>query len=240
MNPLFRNLDESSQEKLTHMQEKMDLNDENLKMSMKGSLSALNDGIIAIFITVMMLEIPFPSSPREYRSFVWSILIFFISFFVIANFWYENKRTFETMREADHPAVVVNFLFLAILALIPVMTKWILNDPERTAVISYGIVYFLTQLFSTLLYFTVVRKRFRNHMNLFFRITFSRIGFVMIVNLVLVILAWYFPRQTVYAYVLLPILSFFRPDRRKSHREKFFGNRKEVSDAADSSDQMSD
>ena len=239
MNPLFRNVDENSQEKLRHMQEKMDQNDENLKKSMKGSLSALNDGIIAIFITVMMLEIPFPASSKEYGSFIWSILIFFVSFFVIANFWYENKRTFETMREADHPTVVVNFLFLAVLALIPVMTKWILNDPERTAVVNYGVVYFLTQMFSTLLYFTVVRKRFRNHMNLFFRITLSRIGFVMIINLILIIFAWYFPQQTVYAYVLLPILSFFRPDRRKHHREKCFGNRQEVSYAENSSDQMS-
>lgn len=240
MNPLFRNLDESSSAKLKHMQEKMDQNDENLKKSMKGHLSALNDGIIAIFITVMMLEIPFPASMNEYGSFIWSILIFFVSFFVIADFWYENKRTFETMREADHPVIVVNFLFLAVLALIPVMTKWILNDPERMAVVNYGVVYFLTRFFSTLLYFTVVRKRFRNHMNLFFRITFSRIGLVTIINLILILFAWYFPQQTVYAYVLLPIFSFFRPDHGKRYRKNCLNEEKEDDDAANSSDQMSD
>lgn len=240
MNPLYRNLDENSEAKLRHMQEKMDQNDENLKKSMKGHLSALNDGIIAIFITVMMLEIPFPASRQEYRSFIWSILIFFVSFFVIADFWYENKRTFEAMREADHLVIVMNFLFLAMLALIPVMTKWILNDPERMAVVNYGIVFFLARLFSTLLYFTVVRKRFRNHMNLFVRITLSRIGIVLLVNLILIIFAWFFPAQTVYAYVLLPVISFFRPDHKSTHRKKCLNQKQEVSDAENSPDQMSD
>ena len=43
-------------------------------------------------------------------SFLWSIAVFFISFFTIAGFWYENKRIFETMREGDHLTVVMNFV----------------------------------------------------------------------------------------------------------------------------------
>lgn len=73
-------------------------------------------------------------------------------------------------------------------------------------------------------------------MNLFFRITLSRIGFVLVINLILIIFAWYFPEQTVYAYVLLPIFSFFRPDRRKEHRKNFMNLKQEELHAENSSD----
>jgi uncharacterized membrane protein len=82
------------------------------------TLSTLNDGVIAIFITVMMLGIPYPTSEWSYFDFLWSILVFWVSFFIIAGFWYDNKVVFLSMREADHLVVIANFLFLAVLALI--------------------------------------------------------------------------------------------------------------------------
>lgn len=77
-------------------------------------------------------------------------------------------------------------------------------------------------------------------MNLFVRITLSRIGIVLLVNLILIIFAWFFPAQTVYAYVLLPVISFFRPDHKSTHRKKCLNQKQEVSDAENSPDQMSD
>ena len=57
-------LNEDEIRKLDHIDERYKENAENVRVSMVGHLSALNDGIIAIFITVMMLEIPFPSPPN--------------------------------------------------------------------------------------------------------------------------------------------------------------------------------
>ena len=57
-------LSEENARKYQHMLEKREEGKERLKTSMVGHLSTLNDGVIAIFITVMMLEIPFPSSEK--------------------------------------------------------------------------------------------------------------------------------------------------------------------------------
>lgn len=107
----------------------------------KSHLETFNDGVIAIYITIMALEIPYPHGDVSIHSFLGTILIFFISFFVIANFWYDIHRTFLTFEKADHAIVVTDFLLLAFLALIPIMTKWVMHSPTKEAVIGYGILY---------------------------------------------------------------------------------------------------
>ena len=215
-----RRLGNEAAEKYEHMQRKAAENSRKLKGSMIGHLSTLNDGVIAIFITVMMLEIPFPTSRAEYTtSFLWSIAVFFISFFTIAGFWYENKRIFETMREGDHFTVVMNFVFLASLALIPVTTKWIINSPDRYAAMNFGIVYFLTTLFQELLRYAVLRKRFVNHREMFLMLASSKL-LVMLIGLgALMLLSYYFPRIAIVLYVILPVWTFFIPERERRTEE---------------------
>ena len=213
-NDIFKSrLDDESLAKYEHMQEKAAAANEKLKENMISHLSALNDGVIAIFITVMMLEIPFPTSRAEYDFFAWSVKVFFVSFFIIADFWYENKKIFQSMREADHLTIVVNFIFLAALALIPVTTKWILNAADKYAAINFGIVYFVTLLAQEWLRYAALRKRFVNHVGLFFRIIAARVIMLTIFVAVLLVLSYYYPRIAIMLYVVLPIYSFFRPRR---------------------------
>ena len=75
-----RLLTEEEREKYAHMNQRRETNSEKLKSGLKGHLSTLNDGVIAIIITIMLLELPFPSEVG-YKSFLWAILIFFVSFF---------------------------------------------------------------------------------------------------------------------------------------------------------------
>ncbi len=204
-------LNEEELEKYNHMQQKRAENSESLKKSLLGHVSALNDGVVAIIITIMLLEIPFPETPARYPGFLWSIVVFLISFFIVADFWYENKRSFETAREVDHPVLILNFMFLASLALIPVMTKWILNRTDGFAVMNYGVIYLSTLILQNLLTFAIVRKRFQNHCGLFPKMTLSRIGVILILNVAMIVLGSRFPRQIIILYSLLPVLDFLQP-----------------------------
>ena len=201
--------------KYEHMLRKTAENSRKLKASMIGHLSTLNDGVIAIFITVMMLEIPFPTSRAEYSTFLWSIAVFFISFFMIAGFWYENKRIFETMREGDHFTVVMNFVFLAALALIPVTTKWIMNSADRYSAINFGLVYFLTTLFQELLRYAVLRKRFANQKDMFHMIVSYKFVIMLASLAVLMLLSYFFPQIAIVLYVFLPVWTFFIPEKER-------------------------
>ena len=209
---IYRHFDEENIRKYEHMLEKKAENAEKLKTGMIGHLSALNDGVIAIFITVMMLEIPYPTSERTYWEFAWLILVFLVSFFIIADFWYDNKKILHMLREADHLIIVANFLFLASLALIPVTTKWIMSEVNRYSAMNFGLVYFLVTLFQQFLYYAAVRKRFRRHLKLFFAMIFARTGVLMAVNAVLIATAYFRPNWAVVLYIVLPVLSFFTPD----------------------------
>lgn len=205
-------LSADEQVKLDRFQEERSDNLEQLKGKMVGYLSALNDGVIAIFITVMMLEIPYPSATTSYHTFLWSIAIFMVSFFIIADFWYDNKRVFQTFREADHLVVVADFLFLASLALIPVTTTWIMNEGGRYATIHFGIVYLITLLMQQLLLFSGVRDRFRHHTSRLLRIILMHIGFILILDACLITLSWFYPKQAMVLFIAVPLISFFKPD----------------------------
>lgn len=205
-----RHMDDESIAKYEHMLEKRAENAEKLKSGMIGHLSALTDGVTAIFITVMMLEIPYPTSEKTYWGFLWSILVFLVSFFIIADFWYDNKAIFQAVREADHMVVVANFLFLAALALIPATTKWIINEPNRYSAVNFGIVYFLATLSQQFLYYAAIRKRFARHLKLFLVMMLSRISYLLAINAALIVLAFFYPQWAIPLYIILPIVSFFR------------------------------
>ncbi|MCD5563591.1 DUF1211 domain-containing protein [Lactobacillus delbrueckii subsp. lactis] len=107
-----------------------------------------NDGVIAIIITIVLVEIADPLSKSAYQDFFSQIFIYLISFFVVANFWYEIHYTFSFhIMRAGKMTMVCDFAFLASLSLIPVMTKWIMGDLSVLSVVCYGIVYFLVQIF---------------------------------------------------------------------------------------------
>ena len=209
-----KQFDKLSQDRIEKVQNEMFSNIEQLKVKMIGYLSALNDGVIAIFITVMMLEIPYPTSNQDYHTFLWSVAVFLISFFIIADFWYNNKRIFQTIQEADHTVVVADFLFLASLALIPVTTKWIMNGVDRYATVHFGIVYFITILMHQYLFFSGMRKLFDNNMGLFLRVIFTHTGIILAVDALLILVGWFYPRQATILFIALPIINFFMPDRR--------------------------
>ena len=206
-----RLLTEPERAKYEHMRQRRKENEQSLRASLKGHLSTLNDGVMAIIITVMLLEIPFPTSSEGYGAFLWAILIFLVSFFVVAGFWYDNKRAFELIREVDHPVMIVNFLFLAIVSLIPVMTKWIMRETTAFSVLNYGIVHMAALLLGEILYMVIVRKRFQGHGGLLAKLMLSKMGLILAMNVALMLLGWFFPRPVVILYVMLPILRFLLP-----------------------------
>ena len=206
-----RHLDPDSVAQYEHVLEKRSEQPDKLKKEMTGHLSTLNDGVMAIFITVMMLEIPYPTTERSYFEFFWSVLVFLVSFFIIADFWYENKAVFQIVREADHIVVVANFLFLASLALIPVTTKWIINETNRAGALHFGAVYCLTTLLHQFLYYTAVRTRLKRHLRLLLHMMAGRIGFLLAVNASLMLVAWFQPKWAILLYIILPVIRFFMP-----------------------------
>lgn len=183
----------------------------------KEHLDNLNDGVIAIILTVMVLEVPLPSQTGvSYRNFMGSIFIFLVSFFVVANFWYDLNRMLLVLTRVSKKMIINDFIFLAALSVIPMLTKWMMLQPSSLAVFDYGIAYFIANLMK-LIISANAWEEFFNEVEGSPRMFSVRLGrrllIVLIINAVLIFLAYAMPRWVLLAYLLLTIYNFFYPEK---------------------------
>jgi len=108
-------------------------------------LEALNDGVFAIVITLIVLELRVPDVPAgELRDALAklapALLPYALTFVTLGMLWFGNRTQSEQIRAADHPYVWLNLLFLGVIALIPFSAALLSRYPtDRTAVMIYGI-----------------------------------------------------------------------------------------------------
>lgn len=129
-----------------------------------GRIEAFSDGIFAIVVTLLVLEIHVPQvqgpdvSAALGRSLVAMLpkfLSYVLSFVIICIWWIAHHHLFHLLKKSDRGLLWLNCLFLLCLAFIPFPTALMGDYPrERIAVISYGAVMTLAGLsFSAMRYY---------------------------------------------------------------------------------------
>ena len=112
-------------------------------------LEAFSDGVFAIAITLLVIEIKVPEDTAhlaEQLRHLWpSYLGYVISFLVIGLIWANHHAMFDHIASADRMLLFLNTLLLLLVALIPftagVLASALRNhEGERTAVVLYGAV----------------------------------------------------------------------------------------------------
>jgi uncharacterized membrane protein len=113
----------------------------------------LTDGVIAIIITILVLDIRVPElgsgqtlaeSLTEVRP---TFISFVISFLLVGMFWMLHKQTFNQVRYIDHNSIWLNLLFLLALALVPYASSALGEySSEPTALHLYGAVLIIAAL----------------------------------------------------------------------------------------------
>ncbi len=182
------------------------------RRKLRAHLEVFSDAVVAIIVTVMLLEIPLPvGGESDYATFLGNIGIFFVSFIIIANFWYENHKLFQITDEISEVVVVLHLLFLAFLGLIPLLTRWIMIESTSFAMLNYGIALLLVNVLANALTYVVTRDRFA-HMPQTFRFWrrfwASRFAGALASTIVMTVVAYLFPRVGHWVFVVGPVLSF--------------------------------
>jgi uncharacterized membrane protein len=112
-------------------------------------IAAFTDGVMAIAITLLVLNIDVPDVPKGHGSLLdnrlydmWrDFLAYGISFAVIGRYWLIHHRFFATLERYDRRLVTQNLFFLAFLVLIPFTSDLIGTYGDiSTAVIAYALV----------------------------------------------------------------------------------------------------
>jgi uncharacterized membrane protein len=119
-----------------------------------GRLEAFSDGVIAVIITIMVLELKAPHGTdlASLRATAPTFVAYVVSFVYVGIYWNNHHHMLRAVGGIDGRSMWCNLLLLFWLSLIPFTTSWVgenLNATLPTAV--YGIVLLLNALAFTLL-----------------------------------------------------------------------------------------
>ena len=109
----------------------------------KGRLEAFTDGVVAIIITIMVLEIRVPegTSPAALRAGVPVLLAYILSYLNVGIFWNNHHHMLHVTERVDGRVLWANLGLLFWLSLVPFVIRWIDESgltPLPTA--AYGVV----------------------------------------------------------------------------------------------------
>jgi uncharacterized membrane protein len=139
-------------------------------MLTKNRLEAFSDGVFAIAITLLVIEIrpPTPAEGESLARALWEqwphYLGYFLSFLVLGVMWLNHHRIFEPAVRVDGIVLVLNLNLLLWAVLIPFPTAVIADflrdggDDAKTAVALYGGVILLAAISFTALFVGITRE----------------------------------------------------------------------------------
>lgn len=178
-------------------------------------LQAFNDGVMAIIITIIVLEIQPAIHEVHYEQFIANIIVFLITFFVVADFWYDLHLAFSYyIFKPTKTIAILDFFFLADLSLLPVMTRWIMAESSTFAVANFGIVFLVAKILEYLIQYFGAKKtaKYSQIMNIIISRSFIRkVAVTLFLNVILIILSLSIPKIAMILYLVIPVTSFLFP-----------------------------
>src|SRR6476659_3766127 len=123
-------------------------------------LEAFSDGVLAIIITIMVLELKVPKEPtlQSLGESATGLLTYLLSFVYIGIYWNNHHHMFQLCRKVDGSVLWANLNLLFWLSLYPFTTAWMdESDFARTPVVIYGVNLLLAALAYYLLQSMIVR-----------------------------------------------------------------------------------
>jgi uncharacterized membrane protein len=108
-------------------------------------VETLTDGVFAIVMTLIVLQIAVPNGPvrelgDDLRALIPTILAYALTFITLGTLWFGNRTQSEFIRRADHPMVWLTLLMLLIVALVPFSAALLGRYPTAPiAVVTYGL-----------------------------------------------------------------------------------------------------
>lgn len=140
------------------------------RVAKKYRLEALNDAVIAIVMTILVIELAVPEVPRLLATEqlhlelfeMWPrFLAYVLSFLVLGTLWSFHHILFTYIKRVDSKYTWLNILFLMFVALIPFSTAMIGEYTifTSTPMIFYGVNAFVIMLMLNLMWWHATKNR---------------------------------------------------------------------------------
>ncbi|MBK7309080.1 MAG: DUF1211 domain-containing protein [Chitinophagaceae bacterium] len=109
----------------------------------KGRLEAFSDGVLAIIITIMVLEIKVPhgDNPEDLKPLLPIFISYVLSFIYIGIYWNNHHHLMHAVTKVSGSVLWSNIHLLFWLSLVPFATAWMgENHFSKWPVILYGFI----------------------------------------------------------------------------------------------------
>ncbi len=181
---------------------------------MKERVVVFGDAIIAIILTIIVLELPIQTAANgavDLYSLFRAVGIYFISFCFVANLWFQTGYAFNKINQVKNKDLVIYLLLLFFLSLVPSATRLLIEDTKQTLLI-YGVLTLIVTLVMRRLIVALTgqaikdqeqRKRRISELN---KQDMLSIGF----RIIVLIFGMIYVRPTLIVYLVLPILAFLQ------------------------------
>ena len=109
-----------------------------------GRLEAFSDGVLAVIITIMALELKAPVGKGDFgdlRERIPALLVYILSFTFIGIYWNNHHHLLRAARRVTAGVMWMNLHLLFWLSLIPVLTEWVGEHyQDHAPAATYGFV----------------------------------------------------------------------------------------------------
>src|SRR5438093_2234137 len=123
-------------------------------------LNSFTDGVVAIIITIMVLELPVPRAPGMAALQPLSVLFaaYALSFVKVGIYWSVHHNMLQAAPKVDGRVLLANLFLLFWLSLIPFVVRWVGEAGiTRDTVLAFGVIMLLCTLSFALLLWALLR-----------------------------------------------------------------------------------
>lgn len=182
---------------------------------MKERVVVFGDAIIAIILTIIVLELPIQTAANgvvDMYSLFRAVGIYFISFCFVANLWFQTGYAFNKIDQVKNKDLVVYLLLLFFLSLVPSATRLLIEDTTKQTLLIYGVLTLIVTFVMRRLIVALTgqslkdAEQWKRRVNELNRQDLLSIGF----RIVVLIFGLFYVRPTLIIYLILPILAFLQ------------------------------
>ena len=188
-------------------------------------LSAITDGVYAVALTLLALEIVVPSANSIHSSaqlnnymvnnLLPQLSLYLISFIILSNFW-ASTNAIPMYKKVDNTILTINLAILALVVLIPFSTSFVLSFYHYSqSVIIFSLIILLVGLLYLILYIylfkeNLVKERIYKFIEPHKRIMLIELSIPPVLALISIVLALFNPLAGMYVYVIVLLATMIK------------------------------
>lgn len=184
-------------------------------------LEAFSDGVLAIILTIMVLELKVPVGDNfeSLKPFIPKLLNYVLSFIYVGIYWNNHHHLFQAIEKINGKVLWANLTLLFWLSLLPITTTWMDEHiHNKWPVATYGFVLMMCSISFVLIEYLAFK--IENQSNVFTKTirNFKKEKITILLFVVAIGISFLIPEISVGIYVLIALL-WFIPNK---NIEKYF------------------